>query len=69
MSSSFFLLETDRTVVQVEPAVTMSGDTVGIIALSLEGKGWTELTPADARRLGAALMRAADATESRATSG
>ncbi|MCW6008708.1 hypothetical protein K1W54_29805 [Micromonospora sp. CPCC 205371] len=44
------------------PAVDHPG-TVGLIAASRDGKGWTKLTPEEARRVADDLQRAADEVE------
>lgn len=49
----------------VNPAVDRPG-LVGLIAADRNGKGWTKLTPAEARQLAADLSQAADEAEASA---
>lgn len=58
-------VESPLALVEVCPDVTLAGGTVGLIAMSREGKGWTQMTPAEARQLAAVLAQAADETERR----
>lgn len=60
-------MESAVAAVEVAPNVTIEGGTVGVITMSKEGKGWTQLTPDEADQLGVVLIRAA--AETRRASG
>lgn len=49
-------------VVEVCANVTLEGSMVGLIAMPKHGRGWVELTPAQAEAVGSALVRAARET-------
>jgi hypothetical protein len=52
---------------QVVDSVNRPGmDRVGLVTMAKRGRGWVELTPDEARELAAALIRAADDTETAA---
>lgn len=55
---------TEIAIVEVCANVAGDGETVGLIAMSRENKGWTKLTPYEARQVAAHLVAAADETES-----
>jgi hypothetical protein len=58
------VVESQLALVEVcaNPAIRYPG-TVGLIVAARDGKGWTKLTPAEARRVADALERAADEAE------
>ena len=65
MSKDFVLsVNPDGPHVTVTPKVNLYGPKkVGLIAQPEDGRGWVELSPAQARALATALERAAEATE------
>lgn len=61
---SRLVVESSSSLVEVcvNPVVDRTG-LVGLIAMDRNGKGWTKLTPAEARELADTLRRAADEAE------
>lgn len=50
--------------VEVAPNLRLDGPAmVGLIAIPQRGRGWVELWPEEARRIGEALLKAADESE------
>lgn len=61
--STVFYHGPDGPGVEVTANVRPGWSVVGLIAQPKIGRGWVELTPAEARLVAAALVKAADETE------